>query len=191
MYALAAKRRDTREVGQACRGTPGKYAKHTEGLKAFITRKGKKKVEDLLPPRNMYAHRADYLSRCYAISMQHKRGKLMKWQDFDNCLRQCIGIAMFNFWLFIYLTSACGKHRCWSHLHDGNPRTPVHCRGEGAVAFTPEQGTTVKCCWAAAGYWTLNFSDMPFWCAESFVRNCKVLHVYIFGYLSGKRFFLQ
>lgn len=50
MYALAAKRRDTREVGQACRGTLGKYAKHTEGLKAFKTRKEKKKA-DLLPPR--------------------------------------------------------------------------------------------------------------------------------------------
>lgn len=43
MYALAAKRRDTREVGQACRGTLGKYAKHIEDLKAFITKKGGKK----------------------------------------------------------------------------------------------------------------------------------------------------
>lgn len=104
----------------------------------------------------------------------------------DHCLRQCVGIAVFNFCLFIYLTSAYGKHRCGSHLHDGNPRTPVHCRGERAAAFTPEQGTTVKCCWAAAAYWTLNYSDMPFWCTERFSRNCKALHVCIFGYLNGK-----
>lgn len=50
MDALAVKGRDNREVGQAYRGTPGKYAKHTEGLKAFIMRQGKKKkAEDLLP----------------------------------------------------------------------------------------------------------------------------------------------
>lgn len=98
------------------------------------------------------------------------------------CRNSCVQLLFVC--LFIYLTSAYGKHSCWSHLHDGNPRTPVHCRGERAAAFTPEQGTTVKCCWAAAVYWTLNCSDMPFWCSESLVRNCKVLHACIFGYLN-------
>lgn len=78
MDALAAKGRDNREVGQAYRGTPGKYAKHTEGLKAFIMRKGKKKRQKTCCPlRNLYAHQANYLSRYYVISMQHKKRRLM------------------------------------------------------------------------------------------------------------------
>lgn len=74
MCALAAKGRDTREVGQAYRRTPGKYAEHTEGLKAFIRRKGEKKgTKNLLPSlKNVYPHQANYLSRHYALAAQER-----------------------------------------------------------------------------------------------------------------------
>lgn len=56
MYALAAKGRDTREVGQAYRGTSGKYAKHTEGLKAFIMRRVEKKGRRPAAPLEICMH---------------------------------------------------------------------------------------------------------------------------------------
>lgn len=165
-YALATKGRDIREVCQTCRGLESFYKeKKIKNKKAAAQKK-----KTCIPTKRITFPGIMY----YQCST---KDSLINSQEFGHCLRQfakstraVYGIAMLNFCLFIYSSSAYGKHSCASHLHDANPRTPVHCRGERAAAFTPEQGTTVKCCWAVAVYCTLIIPDMSFRCTEGFLR---------------------
>lgn len=172
---------DKHLYGEVCISNKGKG--HQRSLSNMqrawkLLERKKKKIKELLPKKRKRAFPTKRITFPGIMYYQcSTKDSLINSQEFGHCLRQfaksthaVCGIAMLNFCLFIYSSSAYGKHSCASHLHDANPRTPVHCRGERAAAVTPEQGTTVKCCWAVAVYCTLIIPDMSFRCTEGFLR---------------------